>query len=96
MVLAIASIAGFLPMAVLGSFAGALVDRWNRKLTMIAADLFIAAISLSLVIYTFFAELPLWLVMVVLFLRSTGTAFHLPAISAVTPLIVPENALTKC
>ena len=32
-VLSIASIAAFLPMAVLGSFAGALVDRWNRKYT---------------------------------------------------------------
>jgi len=96
LVLSLASVAGFLPMAVLGSFAGALVDRWNRKLTMIVADLFIATISLSLVIYALFAELPFWLIMAVLFLRSIGTAFHLPAISAVTPLIVPEDSLTKC
>jgi len=96
LVLSLASVAGFLPMALLGSFAGAFVDRWNRKLTMIIADLFIATISLSLVIYTLFAELPFWLVMAVLFLRSIGTAFHLPAINAVTPLIVPDSSLTKC
>jgi len=96
LILSLASVAGFLPMAVLGTFAGALVDRWNRKLTMIAADLFIAAISLSLVVYMLFSELPFWLVMVVLFLRSVGAAFHLPAINAVTPLIVPEESLTKC
>ncbi|MDR0794458.1 MAG: MFS transporter [Tannerella sp.] len=96
LVLSIASIAGFLPMALLGSFAGAYVDRWNRKLTMIGADLYIAVISLSLVIFTIFAPLPLWLVLIVLFLRSIGTAFHMPAISAVTPLIVPETHLTKC
>jgi len=96
LVLSLASIAGFLPMALLGSFAGALVDRWNRKLTMIGADLYIASISLILVIYTLFAELPLWLVLAVLLLRSIGTAFHVPAISAVTPLIVPESHLTKC
>ena len=96
LVLSVASIAGFLPMALLGSFAGAFVDRWNRKLTMIGADLFIAAVSAVLFIYTFFAELPLWLILVVLFVRSIGTSFHNPAISAVTPLIVPESHLTKC
>lgn len=41
-------------------------------------------------------ELPLWMVMVVLFIRSVGTAFHTPALSAVTPLLVPEEELTKC
>jgi DHA3 family macrolide efflux protein-like MFS transporter len=96
LVLALASIAGFLPMALIGSFAGALVDRFNRKHTMIAADLYIAVISLSLVIYTLFAEPPLLVFMAVILLRSIGTAFHTPAISAVTPLIVPETHLTKC
>ena len=96
LILSLASIAGFLPMAVLGTFAGALVDRWNRKLAMIGADLFIAAVSLGLVVFTLFAEPPLWFILMVLFLRSTGTAFHSPAISAVTPLIVPEAYLAKC
>ncbi len=95
-VLSLASLAGFLPTAVLGLFAGALVDRWNRKLTMIGADLFIALVSLTLAIYSLFAELPVWLVLIVLFVRSIGTAFHTPSISAVTPLLVPEDKLTKC
>jgi len=80
----------------LGSYAGALVDRWNRKLIMIVSDLYLAAIALGLVIFTFFAEPPLWLILGILFFRSIGTAFHTPAISAVTPLIVPETHLTKC
>ena len=96
LVLSLASLAGFLPMAVLGSFAGALVDRWNRKLTMIGADLYIAAVSLGLVVFMHFAEPSLALVLAVLFLRSVGTAFHSPAISAVTPLLVPQAHLTKC
>jgi len=96
LVLSLASIAGFLPMAVLGSFAGALVDRWNRKLTMIGADLFIASASLCLVVFTLFAEPPLLFILAVLFMRSVGTAFHTPALSAVTPLLVPETHLTKC
>ena len=95
-ILSVASIAGFLPAAILGLFAGALVDRWNRKLTMVGADLLIALISLVLAVYAYFADVPVWLVLAVLFLRSIGAAFHSPAISAVTPLIVPPEALTKC
>ena len=37
-VLALATTAGFLPEILLGPFAGALVDHWNRKRVMIAAD----------------------------------------------------------
>lgn len=95
-VLSLASIAAFFPTAVLGIVAGAFVDRWNRKFTMIGADLFIAAVSFVLVVYSLFWEIPVWLIMVILFVRSIGTAFHTPAISAVTPLMVPESALTKC
>ena len=95
-ILSLASVAGFLPMALLGTFAGAWVDRLNRKRVMIAADLFIAAVSLVLAIVAGRTALPVWLVLVVLLLRSVGAAFHSPAISAVTPLIVPQEALTKC
>jgi len=96
LVLSVASIAGFLPMVLLGSFAGALVDRLNRKIIMIVSDLYLAVIALGLVVYTFFAVPSLWVILTVLLLRSVGTAFHTPAISAVTPLIVPETHLTKC
>ena len=41
-------------------------------------------------------ELPVWMIMIVLFIRSIGTAFHTPALNAVTPLLVPEEQLTKC
>ena len=36
-VLAVASIVGLVPQVVLGPFVGPLVDRWNRKRTMILA-----------------------------------------------------------
>ncbi len=95
-ILSIASIAGFLPTALLSAFAGVWVDRLSRKVVIICADMFIAFISLILAIYALFGELPVWLILVVLFLRSIGTAFHSPAISAITPMLVPEEMLTKC
>src|SRR5574339_1035942 len=47
-VLAIATLVGMLPQIVIGPFAGALVDRQNRRLIMIAADATIALFSLLL------------------------------------------------
>ena len=96
LILSAASFAGFLPAALLGGVAGTLVDRWNRKRVMIGADLFIALVSLSLAVYALYADLPISLILVVLFIRSIGTAFHTPAISAVTPLLVPADQLTRC
>lgn len=95
--LSIASLMAFLPTALLGPFIGALVDRWNRKTIMIAADAGIALVTLALALVAFATgELPTWLVMVALFLRAVGTAFHQPCLQAVTPAIVPEEYLTRC
>ncbi|KOA20338.1 enterobactin exporter EntS [Clostridium homopropionicum DSM 5847] len=96
MVLSMASLVGFMPYAVFGPAIGVLVDRHNRKKIMIGADLIIAAAGAVLVLIAFYTELPVWMVMAVLFIRSIGTAFHSPALSAVTPLLVPEDWLTKC
>lgn len=96
MVLSIASLVGFLPYAVFGPAIGVLVDRYDRKKIMIVADLIIAGAGVILAIISLYMELPVWMVMVVLFIRSIGAAFHSPALSAVTPLLVPEEQLTKC
>lgn len=96
LVLSVASLAGFLPSAVLGIVAGTFVDRVNRKVILIGADLFIAAVSIILAVASWFGNIPVWLILTVLAIRSIGTAFHTPAISAVTPLLVPEENLTKC
>ena len=96
MVLSVASFIGFLPYAVFGPVIGVLVDRYDRKKIMIVADLMIAAAGGGLAIIALYMDLPVWMVMAVLFIRSIGTAFHSPALSAVTPLLVPEEELTKC
>lgn len=96
MVLSLASLVGFLPYAVFGPAIGVLVDRYDRKKIMIGADLIIAAAGALLAVIGLTMELPVWMVMVVLFIRSVGTAFHTPALNAVTPLLVPVEQLTKC
>ena len=96
LILSLASLVGFLPYAVLGPFIGVLVDRYNRKHIMILSDLVIALAAAILALAALSGELPVWLVMVILFVRSVGTAFHTPSLSAVTPLLVPQDMLAKC
>ena len=94
-ILTAATLIGFLPQACLGPFAGAFVDRHSRKSVMIGADLIIAAAGGILALVAFYMELPVWSIMVVLLIRSAGTAFHSPAFSAATPMIVPKRGTYK-
>lgn len=96
MVLSMATLVGFLPQAIGGPVIGVLVDRWSRKKVMVAADLMVAMAAASLAVVAFYTELPVWVIMIVLFIRSIGTAFHSTALNAVTPSIVPEEQLAKC
>jgi DHA3 family macrolide efflux protein-like MFS transporter len=93
--LAFATLAGMLPQVVLGPFAGALVDRWNRRLIMIVADTSIALATLGLIILFTTGLVQIWHVYVLMAIRSLGGAFHFPAMGASTRLMVPEKHLTR-
>jgi MFS transporter, DHA3 family, macrolide efflux protein len=94
-ILATATLLGLLPPVVLGPVIGALIDRWNRKTVMLAADGFVAVASLLLawLFSAGIADIPHVLGLV--FLRSLGAAFHAPAMTASTTLMVPEKYLTR-
>ncbi|MEF3308553.1 MFS transporter [Paenibacillus sp. GYB004] len=94
-VLMIAGLAAFLPQALLGPFIGVWLDRWNRKMTMIAADSAIALSSLLLGAYFLLGEPSLPIVYAILTIRSAATAFHAPAFQAAIPLIAPEEQLMR-
>lgn len=96
LVLAAAMMMGFLPQGILGLFIGVFIDRYSRKRIMILADLFIAAASFAMVIAGWMGSLTTGVILVVLLLRSIGTAFHTPCLQAVTPQIVPADQLTRC
>lgn len=94
-IVALSGIVGFLPQGVLGLFIGVYIDRFDRKKIMIISDLLIASASLSLSVSGFFGEISIPLIMIVLFIRSVGTAFHVPSLQAITPLIVSKDELPK-
>lgn len=93
--LSLATLVGFLPQGILGIFIGTYIDKRNRKKIMIYSDIFIALVTLIMSIYGLFDNIPIWLILICLGLRSIGTAFHSPSLQASIPLIVPENDLLK-
>jgi DHA3 family macrolide efflux protein-like MFS transporter len=94
-VLATASLVGLLPQVILGPFTGTLVDRWNRRLTMIIADGLIALATIGLAILFALDSVQIWQVYALLFIRSVCGGFHWPAMQASTSLMVPKEHLTR-
>lgn len=94
-VLAMASLAGFLPQVILGPFAGVLVDRWNRRLTMFVADASVAAATVVLAYLFWSGAAQTWHVFAILFVRSLAGSFHWPAMMASTSMMVPKAHLTR-
>lgn len=94
-VLATSSMAALLPQILLGPFAGALVDRWNRRIIMIVADAAIALATVVLVYLFATGQIRVWHVYAIVALRSLGGAFHQPAMTSSTSLMVPEKYLAR-
>lgn len=94
-VLATASMVALLPGIVLGPLVGVLVDRWNRRLVMMAADALIALSALWLAALFWSGSVQVWHIYALLLLRSGGEGFHWPAMQASTSLMVPEEHLTR-
>ncbi|TVX93141.1 MFS transporter [Paenibacillus agilis] len=91
----IATVCGFLPQIIISLFAGVWVDRYNRKKMIMLSDGIIAAATLILAILFFTGYKSVWLLFIVLLIRSAGTGIQTPAINALIPQIVPKEHLMK-
>ena len=80
-----------IPPLVLGSVAGVFVDRWDRRWTMIGANI-AQALLLLLLVAVQSAE-QIWIVYVVAFLGSVANQFFGPANNALLPQLVSEEDL---
>jgi DHA3 family macrolide efflux protein-like MFS transporter len=94
-VLALAAVFGFLPQAIVSIFAGVWADRVNRKLMIIVSDSTIALATLVLAFFMLSGVDDLWLVFLVMAVRSVGAGIQMPAISALIPQIVPTDKLMR-
>jgi DHA3 family macrolide efflux protein-like MFS transporter len=94
-VLAFATMMALLPQVFLSPFAGALVDRWDRRLVMFVADSAIALATVVLAVLYRLDVVQVWHIYALMFIRSAGGAFHWPAMQASTTMLVPEKHLSR-
>jgi MFS family permease len=84
-------IAQTLPRLLFGPLAGVFVDRWDRKRTLVAANL-AQAVVLPLLLLVRSPDL-LWLLYLVAFVQTAISLFVQPAESALVPRLVGEERL---
>lgn len=94
-VLAMATFVALLPSVILGPFAGALVDRLNRKAIMIISDTAVALATFGLVVLFHLGIAQIWHIYVALFVRSLCGSFQYPAMQASTSLMVPREHFAR-
>jgi DHA3 family macrolide efflux protein-like MFS transporter len=94
-VLALAAVFGFLPQAIVSVFAGVWADRVNRKTMIIISDSAIALATLGLALLMLSGVDDMWLIFLVMAVRSVGAGFQMPAVSALLPQIVPTDQLMR-
>lgn len=87
--------AQLLPYALLGAPAGALADRWNRRLTMVGSDIARGVVVALLPLLHLVGWLHAWMIPVVAFLLTTGGLFFDPAKNALVPTVTPAGALVR-
>ena len=75
----------------LGAVAGVFADRWDRKRTMITADLLLAAVLLPLLLVHGAGQV--WIVFAVMFAEGAIQQFFSPAEQAMVPTLVPDAEL---
>ncbi|HSZ39674.1 MAG TPA: MFS transporter [Trebonia sp.] len=88
---AITLLANLVPQVLLGTVAGVFVDRWDRKRTMITADLLLAAGLLPLLAVHGGAQL--WIVCAVVAWEAAVEQLFTPAQLALVPALVSDEHL---
>jgi MFS family permease len=79
------------PQLVLGSIAGVFVDRWDRRRTMVAVNLALAAGLLPLLAVRSAGDV--WIIYAVAFAEGMLAQFFVPAEAAIVPLLVTPDTL---
>lgn len=84
-----------LPFLLMSPLAGALVDRYDRKLMMAISDLVGAVGTAGILVFSLLGRLEVWQLYVAGALMGIGNTFQWPAYSASISLMVPEKDLAR-
>lgn len=84
-----------LPRILLAPLAGALVDRWDRRLVLIGSDLGAALVTLSLAILALGAQLEVWHAYAAVTFGSVAASVQRPAAVASVSLLLDEEQFAR-
>ena len=94
-VLTLSTMMFFLAQVFLGPAAGALIDRWNRRVVMIVADIVVALTTAWLATLFWQESIQVWHVLLANFLSAVGGMVQFTSMTASTSLMVPEKHLGR-
>ncbi len=94
-VLALVVFFGFFPRIVMTPIAGALVDRWNRKLAMMLSDLAAGLATVAVFVLLQTGHLEIWHLYAAAAFSGLFGSFQVPAYSASITLMVPREQYTR-
>ncbi|MEG0880215.1 MAG: MFS transporter [Janthinobacterium sp.] len=83
------------PALLIAPFAGALVDRWDRRRIMLCCDLVSASAQLVLAALLMHSQLAIWHIYLCVGATALANAFHGPAYASSIPLLVPHGQLSR-
>jgi MFS family permease len=89
--LAMVLLAAHVPALVITPFAGALVDRWDRRKAMILADAGAGIGTILLVALYFTGSLAMWSIAIAVAISGLFQAFQWPAYTAAMAVLVPKE-----
>lgn len=84
-------LSAFLPQVLLAPLAGALTDRWDRRVALIVGDIGAGLGTLTLAIFVSTGSLQLWQIYALAAFSSAFGTLHWPAFSAITSTLVPKE-----
>ena len=93
--LALVGVCTFAPAVLLSPLAGALVDRWNRKLVMMLSDLTAGMATVALLALYLSGHLQVWHLYVLGAWSGAFSAFQFPAYSAAISTMLPPKQYAR-
>ena len=94
-ILTIGSLMNIIPNVIISPFAGAIADRWNRKVVMAVFDSITAVFTLILGILFMMGNAQIWQIFLAMFVRSACGSFQWAAMTSSTSLMVPKEHLSR-
>ena len=93
--LSLASFIFLIPTLVFFPIAGVVSDRYDRKKIILVADSLLAFLTTILALLFIFDFTIIWIVILIMGLRSVCQAFHMPTVSAIIPSMIPKEKLSR-